>query len=369
MACASDGCTAGFDGLKMKDQKSDADASREESRRKFLASGLCGMSLFGMGGALGVLAPEARGQSGRPSGRKLGAEFTYDVSGLAKIDPKLIQYELVAKLTPGFKSIEGMAVDAEDRIWVAGVGTVKGFDKSGALERELSVAGKVNCLEAGPDHRFYAGYEDHVEVLGAEGKVEARWESPAPKAVLTSISAGAKDVFVADAGNRVVWRYDLAGKLTGAIGKKEAGKTKHRFVVPSPFFDVRCGRDGLIWVANPGEHLVEAFTMDGERKTGWGETSTAVQGFCGCCNPVHFAFLPDGRFVTAEKGIPRVKIHSSDGRFDCVVAGPETFTRHFNNPGAKMAGLGVAADSQGRVVVGDPLTGEVSIFIHKSKKA
>jgi len=356
--------------IEMKDQKSGADDARGESRRKFLTSGVCGVSLFGVGGALGLLAPETRGQNARPgpSGRKLGAEFSYDVSGLGKIDPKLIQYELAAKLTPGFKSIEGLAVDSEDRIWVAGVGAVKGFNKSGALERELSVAGKVSCLENGPDHRLYVGYADHVEVLGPEGKVEMRWESPAPKAVLTSISTGPKDVFVADAGNRVVWRYDLSGKLVGSIGKKESGKTYHRFVVPSPFFDVRIGHEGLIWVANPGEHLVEAFTVDGEREAGWGETSTAVQGFCGCCNPVHFAFLPDGRFVTTEKGIPRVKVYSSQGKFECVVAGPETFTRHFNNPGAKVAGLGVATDSQGRVVVADPLTGEILIFMHKANK-
>lgn len=352
----------------MKEQKPGADEVRTATRRKFLASGLCGASLFGVGGALGLLAPETQGQNARPSGRKLGAEFSYDVSGLGKIDPKLIQYELAAKVAPGFKTIEGMAVDAEDRIWVASIGVVKGFNKSGVLERELSLAGKVSCLEDGPDHRLYVGYEDHVEVIGPEGKVEKRWESPAPKAVITSISAGPKDVFVADAGNRVVWRYDLSGKLIGSIGKKEAGKAFHRFVVPSPFFDVQVGQDGLLWVANPGEHLVEAFTLDGEKEAGWGETSTAVQGFCGCCNPVHFAFLPNGKVVTSEKGIPRVKVYSSQGKFDCVVAGPETFTRHFNNPNAKSAGIDVATDSQGRIVVGDPLTGEILIFIHSANK-
>jgi len=365
-----DAVADGFSDLNMKDQKPGADEARKATRRKFLTSGLCGVSLFGVGGALGLLTPKAQGQNARPEpgSRKLGAEFTYDVSGLSKIDPKLIQYELAAKVASGFKTIEGMAVDAGDRIWIASIGAVKGFGKTGTLERELSVAGKVSCLEDGPDHRLYVGYGDHVEVLGPEGKVEMRWESPAPKAVLTSISAGSKDVFVADAGNRVVWRYDLAGKLIGSIGKKESGRNFHRFVVPSPFFDVQVGHEGLVWVVNPGEHLVEAFTLDGEKETGWGETSTAVQGFCGCCNPVHFAFLPDGRVVTSEKVIPRVKVYSSQGKFECIVAGPESFPRHFNNPSAKLAGLGVATDSQGRVVVADTLTGEVLIFMHSANK-
>ena len=34
-------------------------------------------------------------------------------------------------------------------------------------------------------------------------------------------------------------------------------------------------------------------------------------------------FLPDGRFVTSEKGIPRIKIYTGLGEFECVVAGPQ----------------------------------------------
>ena len=32
--------------------------------------------------------------------------------------------------------------------------------------------------------------------------------------------------------------------------------------------------------------------------------------------------LPDGRFVTSEKGIPRIKVYSDAGEFQHVVAGP-----------------------------------------------
>ncbi len=63
----------------------------------------------------------------------------------------------------------------------------------------------------------------------------------------------------------------------------------------------------------------------GELEFAWGKPSAGIEGFCGCCNPVGLAMLPDGRCVTCEKGLPRVKVYSTEGVFESVVAGPETF--------------------------------------------
>jgi len=95
-----------------------------------------------------------------------------------------------------------------------------------------------------------------------------------------------------------------------------------------------------------------------------------VQGFAGCCNPVHLAVLPNREFVTSEKGLSRVKIYSRDGAFVCVVAGPEMFEGP-KGPGSgqdSMDGkLGwandVAADSGGRVIVLDPKQAAVMVFV------
>ncbi len=57
----------------------------------------------------------------------------------------------------------------------------------------------------------------------------------------------------------------------------------------------------------------------------WGLSSNGLEGFGGCCNPTDIALLPDGRVVTSEKGLPRVKVYSADGQLLSVVVPPEEF--------------------------------------------
>jgi hypothetical protein len=59
--------------------------------------------------------------------------------------------------------------------------------------------------------------------------------------------------------------------------------------------------------------------------TQFGEPGTAPGAFCGCCNPAHFALIPQG-FVTAEKGINRIKILDADGKFIEFVSSKNSFT-------------------------------------------
>ena len=119
---------------------------------------------------------------------------------------------------------------------------------------------------------------------------------------------------------------------------------------------------------------VETFATTGELEAVWGKAGGDVSSFFGCCNPSHLARLPDGRFVTSEKGIPRVKIYSSEGNFDCVVAGPEQLAvpaAAIGDPRAELtAGVfDVAADSQGRVLVLDPAHRCVRVFAPRKPQA
>jgi len=99
---------------------------------------------------------------------------------------------------------------------------------------------------------------------------------------------------------------------------------------------------------------VEGYTDKGELETTWGQGSPAVADFFGCCNPAHLAVLPDGRFATGEKGIPRVKVYSREGKFQTVVAGP----RQLSDTPADLA-----ADCHGRVLVLDGRAAKVRVFV------
>jgi len=198
------------------------------------------------------------------------------------------------------------------------------------------------------------------------------WEAPKGRPFLTAIAVGPKDVFVADSGNRVVHRYDLEGKSLRRIGEKDAARNIPGLILPSPFLDVELGPDGLLRVNNPGRHRVEVYTPDGDLEVSWGRPSIAIDGFCGCCNPVGLALLKDGRCVTFEKGLPRAKVYGAEGKFECVVAPPDFFTdielqeSIMDACQTSYGGLDGAVDAQGRVIILELASGLIHVLKPKA---
>jgi hypothetical protein len=188
--------------------------------------------------------------------------------------------------------------------------------------------------------------------------------------VLTSLAVASDDVFVSDAASRQVWHFTTDGQLAGQIGQPDPARQLPGFIVPSPFFDVAIGTDGLLYIANPGAQQITTYSYEGDLGGAWGTSGSGLSDFFGCCNPAHFAILPDGRFVTSEKGIPRVKVYSAQGQFECAVAGPEQLgvdSRQLTDPrqAAEKLVFDVAVDRQGRVLVLDPRARCVRVYVAK----
>ena len=305
-------------------------------------------------------------------GRKgggLGKEFKYDVNELARIDPNLILYEeSTGSIKTGFADTHGIAVDSKGSVYVAGDKAIRIFTRSGDQLGEVKLDDMPRCLTVTEDGTIYAGLKDHVEVYDAQGQKKSSWDSLGKNAILTSIVVSEDNVFVADAGRRIVIRYDTAGNIINNIGRRDPSRNIPGFVIPSPYFDVAMPRDGLLRVANTGRLRIEAYTLEGDIEFWWGGPSAAIEGFCGCCNPVNIAVLPDGGFVTCEKGLIRVKIYNSDGSFVGVVAGPEQFgaggkSRICTLPEeCKTGGFDVAVDGEGRIFVLDTVDNIVKVF-------
>ena len=101
--------------------------------------------------------------------------------------------------------------------------------------------------------------------------------------------------------------------------RKLAGKTvlpdSPGFIIPSLYFDIAFGAFNDLWVVNPGKLSIENYTPSGHMQSAWGKASSVNNGFTGCCNPAHMAILPDGSFVTYEKGIDKIKVFDPTGSF------------------------------------------------------
>ena len=305
-------------------------------------------------------------------GSGLRSDFIYDVSDLVKVDPALIMYiESPNPITTAQKDTSAIAIDASDNVYVAGDNRIAVFNTTGDQIRQFPIAGKVRGLAVSTDDKIYVGNDGHVEILDINGKVISKWPDLGSRAVITSIALTDKDVFVADAGNRVIYMYDLAGNIVNEIGKKDPDRNIPGFVIPSPYFDIAIADDGLLRVVNPGAHHIEAYTFDGDLEFSWGKTSAGIEGFCGCCNPVNFAILSDGSFITCEKGLTRVKQYDQYGKFVGVVAGTQQLidpklARICETPDQCQAGgFDVAVDSKDRVYVLDTIRNTVRIFTKK----
>ncbi|MBE0535858.1 MAG: hypothetical protein IH624_09325 [Phycisphaerae bacterium] len=317
-----------------------------------------------------MLMHDATGRKG--SG--LSGDFAYDVEKLTKIDPAMILYEESGtQIETALQSTRAIAIDARDYLYVAGDKAIRVFDTSGAVRRTIDVPGAVECLAvSAATGLIYAGIGDHVEVYDGGGKLVAIWPSPGASAVVTSIAVSkGGDVFVADAGGRIVIRYDAEGREINRIGKKDLDRNVPGFVVPSPHFDVVVPRDGMPRVVNPGRLRIETYTVEGDYEFAWGEPSVDIEGFCGCCNPVNIALLPNDDVITCEKGLNRIKVYDHTGKFKGVVAGPEQLT-----PGSpakicvrpeqcQSGGFDVAADSAGRIYVLDTAANVIRKFTLK----
>jgi hypothetical protein len=322
------------------------------------------------GGIVAVMLLDTTGAGG--SG--LSRAYEYDAVSLARFDPNLLMYEEEVPAFPsGFQRSRAIALDKGGRIYVAGDQGLRVFDRRGNLERATEFSAEPWCLTVTDDGAIYLGLKDHVDVLDGQGKRLASWDPLGEEAVLTSIAKYKDHVFVADAGHRVVLHYDLEGNLIDHIGEKDPDREIQGFIIPSPYFDLAVAPDGLLRVSNPGRNRIEAYTFDGDLELWWGQSGIRIDGFCGCCNPVNFAMLRDGSYVTAEKGLIRVKVYESDGTFRGVVAGPDQLVaggapRVFENPDdAEASGFDVAVDADGRVYVLDTIENKVRVFT-KSKQ-
>jgi len=324
--------------------------------------------LVGVAVLVAVLAVIRHDVSG-DKGSGLGRQFAYDIREPARVDPALIMYEESADaIETGFAASHGIAVDSKGSMYVAGDQAVRIFSDRGAALGKIELAEAPRCLAVVPGGAIYVGLKDHVEVYDAQGQRQARWESLGPDAILTSIAVSGDNVFVADAGNRVVVRCDTAGKIINPIGKKDSVRDVPGFVIPSPHFDIAVTGDGLLRAVNPGRRRIEAYTFDGDLEFWWGSSSVAIEGFCGCCNPVNIAILPDGGYVTCEKGLVRVKVYDSEGEFVGVVAAPSQLVREGECKVCELpeqcqaGGFDVAVDPAGRVIILDTIKNIVRIF-------
>ena len=285
--------------------------------------------------------------------------FEYNIEHFKQNDPALNHYTETRQIELTLKNLTALAIGPDDNIYVSGDDVYILFGKNGNIINTVNCGQTARCISIDENKNVFLGMENHVRIFDQNGNELNRWTAPENEPIFTSIKVTPEHVYVADAGNFIVWKYDKRGEMIAGIGRKDESRDIPGFVIPSPYFDLAVDPDGFLWVANPGRQSLENYTAAGDLRSSWGTPGMNIEEFCGCCNPSHFTIQNDGTFITGEKGIVRVKVYNRLGELVSVVAGPDQF-----NEGT--VGIDLAVDSQNRIYVLDPMRKMVRVFERKA---
>jgi len=257
--------------------------------------------------------------------------YEYNIDKYKQLpDSLLIQYSELRKIKLDSTILRGIAY-YDDKIYILAEEFLQVISPDGKELLRREMPDSPRCIYV-YGNKIYMGYVDYISIYDLNGDLLASWDTLGAKTVLTSIAVKDDLLFAADAGNRRVLRYKTTGELLGQFeGKSETGQV-HGFIIPSACFDLVINQFDELWVVNPGKHALEHYSYDGRLIGFWENASFNIEGFSGCCNPAHIAVLPDGSFITSEKGMVRIKVHKASGELAGVVAPNEKFKDSFYAP-------------------------------------
>lgn len=209
---------------------------------------------------------------------------------------------------PGLGQLNAVAVTPVGNLIAGGETFIACFKSSFEKIWEYKPEMPVTALGTSGE-TIYAAIQNSILVLNDKGEKKDEWGPYEQDSYITSVSSNNSFVVFADAANKKVFVLDRNGVMKNIIGKPD-----DPFILPSFYFDLAIDNDNNIFVANTGNRRIEKRKTDGTIISYFGQPGTDKNAFCGCCNPAHF-MLFNGGFVTAEKGINRIKILDEKGEF------------------------------------------------------
>ena len=279
--------------------------------------------------------------------------------GMRSVAPEKIGWKEVGRFAvEGIQEPTAIAVSAKGEVYLAGKRAIGVFRPEGKLLRTVNVPFEPKCLAVLQDGTIFVASKDQVCRVTDKETVKSEVIGGA---LLTAIAVTEEHLFVADAANRRVWRFERPLRN----GAKPRRFSNTRFIVPSPYFDLAVGTDGLLRVVDPGRHRIKHYTEEGRHEVplDWGEAGFELQEFPTCCNPANIAMLSDSAVVTVEKKIPRVKVYAFDGTLRSVVVDPNGLIgeRDFDTFAPRLV-VDVAVGPDDTIYLLDPLAKEVRRF-------
>ena len=215
------------------------------------------------------------------------------------------QISTVIDVQEGLKAV---TATTEGNIYAGGESFIVSYDNQLNKLWQIETPTRITALAMNGDTLFAAS-EEVIYLVSPGGEIISEWGPYEANCIITSASANKDYLAIADAGNKIVFIIKKDGEVHAMIGH-----FGEKLLIPSPYFDVYLTENNRLYMAHTGKFRIETWTTDGFFVSSFGEPGYGPEAFCGCCNPAHFTVVPQG-FVTAEKGINRIKIIGAIGGF------------------------------------------------------
>ncbi len=258
------------------------------------------------------------------------------------------QWQIVKEFRVEAGRLTSVALTYSDNLICAGESFIAAYSTNFSLEWEIPIEETIWALDVSGD-TIFAATRENIYLFNLSGELLDEWGPYDDEAIITSITANRDYVAFADAGNLLVYVVNKNGALKSIVGHPGI-----QFIIPSAYFDVHLTKDDTLVIANTGKRNIEFRNIEGELIRVFGEEGDEFDEFCGCCNPAHFAFAPDGNIVTAEKGLNRIKLIKPDGVLIEPVAQPAHFTAYLP--------VDLAVCSKGLIYAANPKDSKIYIF-------
>ncbi len=249
--------------------------------------------------------------------------YEYNVDEYREVPVELISHDEIRQIKVDLCQEGALAVHGRN-IYLAACNELKIIEDGRKVVNKFSVDPSPASIAVSDDF-IAVGYNDYIKLYEHSGDAIATSEVVSDRSVYTSVAIKNDNVYIADAGKRVVRIFNKEAKQLSFFEGVSEASNLIGFIIPSPYFEVAVSSDGELWATNPGMHALQNYNDKGDLLRSWDQISIRIDGFSGCCNPAQVAILPDGSFVTSEKGMPRIKIHAVNGDLISVVAPPAAF--------------------------------------------
>lgn len=230
------------------------------------------------------------------------------------------QWYKTDEFEPNLGKLKTIATSTSSFIFIGGEQFVAKYKSDLTPVWALPTKKTVTGMAVSGDTVFASTWES-ILVISPDGKMITEWGPFEDSSAIVSVSANKSLVAFSDAQHKIVTIIDKKGNML-----KQLGLSGEPFIIPSFYFEVDLTDDNQIYIANTGKSRIELRNLDGSIVSTIGEPGNSPGYFCGCCNPSHFIRI-NGGFITAEKGINRIKIIDNKGAFIEFVNSVNKFTK------------------------------------------